>query len=39
VVQFLKHALGRIPGKLLVIWDGSPIHRSKIVKEFLKRLV
>jgi transposase len=36
VVQFLKHALGRIPGKLLVIWDGSPIHRSKIVKEFLK---
>jgi transposase len=20
----------------LVIWDGSPIHRSKLVKEFLK---
>jgi len=35
VVRFLKHALRRIPGKLLVIWDGSPIHRSKAVKEFL----
>ena len=36
VVWFLKHALRQIPGKLLVIWDGSPIHRSKVVKEFLK---
>jgi transposase len=36
VVRFLKHALRQTPGKLLVIWDGSPIHRSKVVKEFLK---
>lgn len=36
VVRFLEHALRQIPGKLLVIWDGSPIHRSKVVKEFLK---
>jgi transposase len=36
VVRFLKHALGQIPGKILVVWDGSPIHRSKVVKEFLK---
>lgn len=36
VVRFLKHALRQLPGKLLVIWDGSPIHRSKVVKEFLK---
>lgn len=35
VVRFLKHALSQIPGELLVIWDGSPIHRSKAVKEFL----
>ena len=35
VVRFLKHALSQIPGKLLVIWDGSPIQRSKAVKEFL----
>jgi transposase len=34
-VTFLFH-LGRcIGGKLLVIWDGSPIHRSALVKEFL----
>ncbi len=33
-VRFLKHALRQIPGKLLVIWDGSPIHSSKAVKEF-----
>ncbi len=36
VVRFLKHALHQIPGKLLVVWDGSPIHRSKVVKEFLE---
>lgn len=35
VVRFLKHALSQIPGKLLIVWDGSPIHRSKAVKEFL----
>lgn len=34
VVGFLKHALRQITGKLLVIWDGSPIHRSIVVKEF-----
>jgi hypothetical protein len=36
VVRFLKHLLRRIAGKLLVVWDGSPIHRAKAVKEFLK---
>lgn len=35
VVRFLKHVLGQIPGKVLIIWDGSPIHRSWAVKEFL----
>ena len=34
-VRFLKHALRQIPGKLLIIWDGSPIHRAKVVKGFL----
>jgi transposase len=36
VVRFLKHALRQIGGKLLIIWDGSPIHRSKVVKDFLR---
>jgi transposase len=35
VVRFLRHALRRIPGKLLVVWDGSPIHRARVVKDFL----
>jgi hypothetical protein len=25
VVLFLSHLLRQIPGKLLIIWDGSPI--------------
>jgi hypothetical protein len=25
VVRFLKHLMRQIPGKLLVVWDGSPI--------------
>ena len=35
VVRFLRHALREIPGKVLVIWDGSPIHRGQAVKDFL----
>jgi transposase len=34
-VRFLRHLLRQVPGKLLVIWDGSPIHRSRAVKDFL----
>ena len=37
VVRFLKHLLRHIPGKLLVVWDGSPIHRGQPVKDFLAR--
>ena len=36
VVRFLEHLLRRIAGKLVVVWDGSPIHRAKAVKEFLE---
>ncbi|HZS05501.1 MAG TPA: transposase [Blastocatellia bacterium] len=34
-IHFLKHLLWQTGGKLLVIWDGSPIHRSKEVKACL----
>jgi transposase len=37
VVGFLKHLARHIAGKLLVIWDGAPIHRSRVVKEYLSR--
>jgi transposase len=35
VVRFLRHLLRKIGGELLVIWDGSPIHRSNVIKDFL----
>jgi hypothetical protein len=35
VVRFLKHLMRQIEGKLLLIWDGSPIHRGGAVKDFL----
>jgi transposase len=34
-VLFLRHLLHALSAKLLVIWDGSPIHRGVEVKEFL----
>lgn len=34
-IRFLKHLHSQTDRKLLVIWDGSPIHRSKEVKMFL----
>jgi transposase len=35
VVRFLQHLLRHEPGKLLVIWDGAPIHRAQVVRDFL----
>jgi hypothetical protein len=35
IVRFLQHLLRHIPGRLLVVWDGSPIRRAQVVKEFL----
>lgn len=35
VVRFLQMLLRKIPGQLLVIWDGSPIHRADVIKQFL----
>jgi transposase len=35
VVRFLKHVLQHLNGKLVIIWDGAPIHRDKAVKAFL----
>jgi transposase len=34
-VHFLKHLLSQTDRKLLVIWDGSPIHRNVDVRTFL----
>jgi transposase len=35
VIAFLEHLLREVPGRLVIIWDGSPIHRSHTIQEFL----
>ena len=37
VVRFLRLLLRKIAGKLLLIWDGAPIHRGQPIKDFLAR--
>ena len=37
VVGFLRVLLRKIPGKIVLIWDGSPIHRANALKAFLKQ--
>ena len=34
-VQFLRQVRYRVATDLLVVWDGSPIHRGEEVKTFL----
>jgi transposase len=36
VVAFVKHLRRHIRGKLLLIWDGAAIHRSRIVREYIE---
>jgi len=35
VVEFLRHLQRHISGKILIIWDGAPIHRSLLVKNYV----
>jgi transposase len=35
VVTFLEHLLREVPSRMVVIWDGAPIHRSHVVKACL----
>ncbi len=37
VVGALRVLLRKISGKIVLIWDGSPIHRAHEIKDFLKR--
>lgn len=37
VVRFLQLLLREIAGKILVIWDGASIHRSKVIKTYLSK--
>ncbi len=35
VIKFLRHLQRHLPGKILVIWDGAPIHRSVLVRDYI----
>jgi transposase len=35
VVGFLRVLLRKMRGKVLVVWDGSPIHKGQPIKDFL----
>lgn len=37
VIEFLRYLLRTRKGKLLIVWDGAPIHRSNVVKAFLRK--
>lgn len=34
-IEFLKHIIRHLGNRLLVVWDGSPIHRRTMVNDFL----
>lgn len=35
VVAFLEHLLREVSGRMVIIWDGAPIHRSHLIQGFL----
>lgn len=35
VVAFLEHLRREVSGRMVLIWDGAPIHRSHTIREFL----
>jgi hypothetical protein len=35
VVAFLEHLLREAFGRLVIMWDGAPIHRRHLIQEFL----
>jgi transposase len=36
-VAFLNHLLREVPGRVVIIWDGAPIHRSQVIRDFLAK--
>lgn len=36
-VEFLGHLRRQLPGRLLVIWDGLAVHRSRTVRGYVER--
>ena len=38
MIEFLAHLQQQLPGKLLIVWDGAMIHRSRLVRQYLDQL-
>jgi len=38
VIDFLEELQRRVPGELLIIWDGAGIHRSRLIRDYLAAL-
>ena len=36
VIEFLRHLQRHIKGKLTIVWDGAPIHRSRLVQDYVQ---
>ena len=36
VIEFLRALHRHIRGTVLLVWDGAPIHRSRVVTDFLE---
>jgi transposase len=37
VMQFLRHLLQHLRGRVVVLWDHSPTHRSRLLQRWLRR--
>jgi transposase len=35
VVTFLEHLFREVSGRMVILWNGAPIHRSHLIKAFL----
>jgi transposase len=38
VIDFLQHLQTHLSGKLLIVWDGATIHRSRQIRDYLDGL-
>ena len=38
LIEFLQALVRQLRGKLLIIWDGLPAHRSKLVRQYVESL-
>lgn len=37
VIRFLQHLLRHLRGEVVLLWDGGPIHKRRIVRDFIRR--